>query len=119
MAYSVDLRQRIVHAVLEQKLTLQQTADTFQVGVSTVQRYLKRQRQSGDLTAKTSPGRPSFLKAEHIELLRQQLKEHNDLTLEQRVEFHEQKTGVRVSPASMCRWVKKLNTTRKKDSFSE
>lgn len=115
MAYSVDLRKRIVDAVRQRKLTLQQAADTFEVGVSTVQRYLRRYHQEGDLTPRTSPGRPRALPDEQEQAFRQQILEQHDLTLEQHAALWEETTGVRVSAATMCRCIAKLGMTRKKE----
>lgn len=118
MAYSVDLRKRIVEAVLERKMTIVGAAKTFGVGSATVERYLRRYRESKDLTAKTSPGRPSRL-TENEGLLRQQLAHENDLRLEDRCKQWEQVTGERVSTATMSRWIKRVGVTRKKDVFCE
>lgn len=115
MAYSVDLRKRIVNAVLERRMTIAQAAKTFEVGTATVERYLRRYREKKDLTPRTSPGRPSGL-AEREALLQQQLAQRNDLRLEDRCRQWEQATGDRVSTATMSRWLRKVGVTRKKDA---
>jgi transposase len=83
MAYSNDLRSRIVKAVNERGVSIPEAAKTFEVGSATVERYLRRYRESGDLQAHTPPGRPSGL-TEHEELLRQQFAQKSDLQLEDR-----------------------------------
>lgn len=113
MAYSVDLRIRIVNAVLERSMTIAEAAETFEVGTATVERYLRRYRETNDLTPRTSPGRPSGL-AERKELLARLLEEKNDLRLEDRCKQWEETTGARVSTATMSRWIAKLEVTRKK-----
>lgn len=113
MAYSVDLRKRIVNAVLEQRMTIAEAAKTFQTGTATVERYLRRYRETQDLTPRTSPGRPSGL-AERKALLQQHLVQRNDLRLEDRCRAWEEATGMRVSTATMSRWLRKLDVTRKK-----
>lgn len=118
MAYSEDLRKRVVVAVLERKMTIAEAAKTFQVGTATVERYLRRYRETGDLTPRTSPGRPSGL-TEREDLLKQQLAARNDLRLEDRCQQWKQATGERISPATMSRWIKRVNLTRKKDTRSE
>lgn len=118
MAYSVDLRKRIVKAVLERRMTIPQAAKTFEVGTATVERYLRRYRENEDLRPRTSPGRPSGL-AEREGLLREQLAQRNDLRLEDRCEQWEEATGERVSTATMSRWIKKVDVTRKKDANGE
>ena len=117
MAHSTDLRERIVNAVLHKRYPLHEAADTFDVGTATVSRYLRRYRQSGDLTPRTSPGRPSALH-EHQAWVEQSLIS-NDLTHDQRCDLFLERTGVRISRATMCRWVQRLGSTRKKDDLRE
>ena len=98
MAHSTDLRERIVNAVLHKRYTLHEAADTFDVGTATVSRYLRRYRQSGDLTPRTSPGRPSALH-EHQAWVEQSLIS-NDLTHDQRCDLFLERTGVRIRCAA-------------------
>lgn len=114
MAYSVDLRERIVRAVLERGMSVAEAARSFEVGTATVERYLRRYRESGDLRPCRPPGRPSRL-AKHEDQLRRQLR-HNDLRLEDHCKQWQQATGKQVSTATMSRWLRKLGVTRKKDS---
>ena len=118
MAYSKDLRERIVNTVLEHEMTIAKAAKTFQVGTATVERYLRRYRETGDLTPRTSPGRPSGL-TEREDLLKQHLAQRNDLRLEDRCKQWEQATGECVSTATMSRWIRRINITRKKDARGE
>jgi transposase len=113
MAYPVDLRQRIVKAMLDRGMTIAEAAKRFEVGTATVERYLRRCRETKDLTPRTSPGRPCGL-AQREALLWQQLGQSNDLRLEDRCQQWEEATGERVSTATMSRWFKKLKMTRKK-----
>ena len=114
MAYSVDLRKRIVRAVLERGMSIAEAARSFEVGTATVERYLRRYRESGDLRPRTPPGRPSGF-TEHGDQLRRQLHQ-NDLRLEDHCRQWQQATGKRVSTATMSRWLKKMGMTRKKDA---
>ena len=113
MAHSTDLRERIINAVIHKRYTLQKAADTFDVGAATVSRYLRRYRQTGDLTPRTSPGRPSALN-EYQAWVEQSLIS-NDLTHDQRCDLLFDEIGVRISRATRCRWVQRLGSTRKKD----
>ena len=112
MAHSTDLRERIINAVIHKRYTLQKAADTFDVGAATVSRYLRRYRQTGDLTPRTSPGRPSALN-EYQAWVEQSLIS-NDLTHDQRCDLLFDEIGVRISRATRCRWVQRLGSTRKK-----
>ncbi len=115
MAHSTDLRERIINAVIHKRYTLQKAADTFDVGAATVSRYLRRYRQGGDLTPQTPPGRPSAL-VDHQAWVEQSLI-GNDLTHDQRCDLLFDEIGVRISRATMCRWVQRLGSTRKKDDL--
>ena len=115
MAHSTDLRERIINAVIHKRYTLQKAADTFDVGTATVSRYLRRYRQTGNLTPQTSPGRPSAL-VDHQAWVEQSLI-GNDLTHDQRCDLLFDEIGVRISRVTMCRWVQRLGSTRKKDDL--
>ena len=45
MSYSLDLRERVVNAVVKKHYTLKQTAEIFSVSKSSVERWLRRYRQ--------------------------------------------------------------------------
>lgn len=116
MSYTVDLRERVVNAVVERRYTLQQTAEIFSVSKSSIERWLRRYRQQGDFSSRTSPGRPSAL-AEHRAWVEQGLA--NDFTHDQRCDALFGHSGVRISRAPLCRWVRRLGSTRKKDAIRE
>lgn len=118
MAYSVDLRKRIVAGVLEQGLSISEAAKLFQVGSATVERYLRQLRERGELTPRTSPGRPRLLDAVQEGRLKQQLEQTNDLKLKVRCAQLKATSGVVMSEATMCRTIKRLGITRKKDTLS-
>lgn len=114
MAYSVDLRERVVRAVLERGMSVAEAARSFEVGTATVERYLRRYRERDDLRPDTPPGRPSGL-AEHEQQLKRQLRQ-NDLRLGDHCRQWQQATGKQVSTATMSRWLRKIGVTRKKDA---
>jgi transposase len=117
MAYSLDLRERIVEAVAEGQKH-QDVAARFKVGVATVRRYLSRSR-SGVLAAKAPPGRRALTPAEAYELLREQVRQRNDATLAGHCELWEEQQGVKLSVAAMCRILQRAELPRKKDAGSE
>ena len=119
MAYSVDLRKRIVAGVLEQGLSVVEAARMFQVGSATVERYLRQFRERGELSPRTSPGRPRLLNIAQEAWLKRQLEQDNDLRLKVRCAQLKESSGVVLSEATMCRAIKRLGTTRKKDTLGE
>lgn len=112
MSYSVDLRERVVAAVVDKGYTIGRAAELFRVSKSSVERWLRRYRQGGDLTPRTSPGRRSALE-EHREWVERHLLD-NDLSHEARCDLLFEHSGTCVSSATMSRWVKRLGNTRKK-----
>lgn len=116
MAYSVDLRKRVVAGVLEQGLSTDEAAKLFQVGSATVECYLRQFRERGELTPRTSPGRPRLLDAAQEEHLKRQVERKNDLRLKVRCAELKEVSGVLVSEATMCRTLKRLGMSRKKDA---
>ena len=90
---------------------------TFAVSRSTIKRYLKLRRETGDVKPKAIPGRPSKKGAAlHAELL-PQLEAHPDATLAEHYQWWEATHGVPVSSATMSRAMKRLNWTRKKKTI--
>ena len=61
-AYSPDLRERILRA-LEGGMSTSEAARVFDVGISTVKRYVRQQQETGSLTPKPIPGRPARIGA--------------------------------------------------------
>lgn len=115
-AYSQDLRQRIVQAV-DQGKPQAEVVKTFHVSLSTIKRYLKLRRETGDIKPKTIPGRPSKKGAALQAGLLSQLEAHSDATLAEHCQFWEATHGIHMSSATMSRAIKRLNWTRKKKTI--
>ena len=99
-AYSLDLRERIVKADREEGQNKREVARRFGVSRWTVERYLKR-AALGDLAAAPHPGKGCKLNEHHHEILRQQVAEHNDWTLEQHAEALAEATGVELKKSQV------------------
>lgn len=112
-AYSQDLRQRILHAV-DQGKPRAEISKTFDVSRSTIKRYLKLRRETGDVKPKAIPGRPAKKGAALLTGLQPQLDAHPDATSEEHCQIWETTQGVRVSTATMSRAIQRLDWTRKK-----
>lgn len=117
MGYSVDLRERIVEAVLERHFSIREAAETFRVGHATVERYLRRFRERGELTPCKPSGRPSRVNGEQLGALKKQLEAHDELTLLEHCELWGEDTGIRLSYVTMHRISKRLGISRKKRPF--
>ena len=110
--YSQDLRERIVRAVNQGG---RQTAvgKRFEVSMSTVKRYVKRQAQ-GQLAARRGGGRKRLLDAGGCEQLRRQVQEHHDWSLARHAEELTKVTGVELKKSSVGNYLKRLGITHKK-----
>lgn len=112
-AYSEDLRMKIVEA-LGRGMGKSQAARTFSVGLSSVKRYAKLAQAGRPLAPKKRPGSKPKLDERASKLLEQDVKERPFLTLRQRREYLRSVTSVEVSRSTVCRAIKRMNSTRKK-----
>src|SRR6185437_13255361 len=112
-AYSLDLRERIVRAA-EQGQPLTVVARTFAVARSTVQRYLTQARRLGHLAPKPIPGRPAAIPPPAHRALENQVQGCPDATLAEHCNAWEEAHGVRLSVATMCRALRRIDWPRKK-----
>jgi transposase len=112
-AYSEDLRKKIVQA-LERGMGKSEAARTFCVSLSSVKRYAKMAEEGRSLAPKKRPGSKPKLDERSRRLLEEDLKEHPFLTLQQRREYMRTVACVEVSRSTVCRSIKRMNSTRKK-----
>jgi len=115
-AYSLDLRQRIVEAYKHQEESVRSCAQRFKVSRSYVQKLLKQDREQGNLAPLAHAGGVPGKLANQEDLVRQLLVEKNDATLEELCQQIQQRSGISVSQSTLCRFLLRLNLTRKKNS---
>jgi len=111
--YSEDLRRRIVSAV-GGGMSKAQAARTFSVSLSSVKRYANMDEEGRSLVPKKRPGSKPKLDGLSTKLLEEDLKERPFLTLQQRREYLRTVASVEVSRSTVCRAIKRMNSTRKK-----
>ena len=112
-AYSEDLREKIVEA-LERGMGKSQAARTFSVSLSSVKRYAKLAQEGRSLARKKRPGSKPKLDERSRKLLQADLEEHPFLTLQERCEYLRAVASVEVSRSTVCRAIKRMDSTRKK-----
>jgi transposase len=115
-AYPQDLRQRILRAI-DQGKPRAEIIKTFAVSRSTIKRYLKLRRETGDVKPKAIPRRTSKKGAALHAGLLSQLEAHPEATLVEHCQLWETTYGIQVSSATMSRAIRRLNWTRKKKTF--
>jgi transposase len=115
-AYSLDLRSKIVEAI-KRVVPKAEAARTFGVGISSVKRYVKMAEESLSLAPKKAPGKRKKLGEQGMRLLEEDLESRPAAKLKERVEFLFWVLAVRVSEATVCRMIRCLGYTRKKDRW--
>ena len=115
-AHSEDLRRKIVQAV-QRGMPKGEAARSFGVGVSSVKRYVTTHREGRSLAPKKRPGSKPKLDEGARRLLEVDLEERPTATLPQRREYLRRACGAEVSDSTVCRVLKRLGWTRKKDRW--
>jgi transposase len=87
----------------------------FGVSLASIKRYLKQRRESGDLSPKAIPGRPSKKYAALEAGLVAQLEAYPDSTLEAHCQLWESTHGMWVDHTTMSRAIRRVGWTRKKN----
>jgi transposase len=113
--YSIDLRQKIVHACGRRLGSQRALAELFGVSLSFVEKLVRRHRTTGDIAPKPHAGgqRPSLDAAANT-LVQQLVHDNSDLTLEELCARVADERGLHVSVATMCRVLQRLGLPRKK-----
>ena len=105
MGYSVDLRMKAVKHRMEQSSSCADTAKAFGVGRSTVQSWVQRYEETGDLSDKPLSRKPKKIDPE---TLMAYVREHPDDTQREMADaFH-------CSNQAISKALKRLKITRKK-----
>ena len=112
-SYSLDLRERVVKAHLEEGQRHSVVAKRFGVSRWSVRRYLKR-ASAGSLAPTPHPGRRQRLGEAGCEVLRAQVAEHHDWTLAQHAAALTAATGIPIKKSSVGNYLKRLGITHKK-----
>lgn len=112
--YCQDLRKRIVTKAQAGKQTQAVIAATFGVSLSTVEKWLRRKRETGKITPKAPPHGPQRVLQEHASLLRTHVKHQPDITLAELCLCLSKGIGIAVSPSTLCRELQRLGLPRKK-----
>ena len=113
-AYSVDLREKIVAAV-RCGMSKAQAARTFRVGATSVKRYVKLAEEGKPLRPGKAPGKKAKLDESAMKLLEEDMHARPAVIYENRADLLCELLGVRVSKSTICRMVRRLGYTRKKD----
>lgn len=114
-AYSLDLREKIISTYEAGNTSIRKVAERFQVSKTTVQSLLKRKQATGTLKPAAASGGKASQLAGYEREIAQMVETHRDYTLAEYCEYWQDKTGVRVSESTMCRFLQKQQLTVKKN----
>ena len=86
----------------------EEVAKTFSVSVPSIKRWLKRRRETGDVSPKPIPGRIPRKSQALKQWLPEHLKENSDLTLKEHCQAFEAHSSQNISEATMSRAIAAL-----------
>ncbi len=112
--YSQDLRKRVLAKARAGKQTQVAIAKQFAVSLSTVEKWLRRKRETGKSTPRFQGHGPKRTLQHCAALIRAEIKRQPDLTLAELCEHIANATGIVASPSMMCRELQQLRLPRKK-----
>src|SRR4028118_2138049 len=114
VAYSTDLRTRVIDAWDAGEGTQCQLAERFKVSLSFVKRVLRRYRTSAQREAKPRGATLApTIKGEALALLQRLIANKPDILLEELCGQLEKHMQIKVSKPTMCRAVQRLQLPRK------
>jgi transposase len=118
MAYSEDLRRKVVDAYAQREGSMRVLARRFKVSLGFVRDLLKRYRTTGELKPKAyRRGVKPKVEAAGEHYLQELVKQEPALTLGELSARYERRWGVWVSKSAMDRTLRRLKITRKKTAL--
>ena len=113
MAYSLDLRQKVL-AALETESSSEVVAERFGISGSFVRKLRVRVKQTGDPVAKSPPGKPRIVDSEGEDILRTLVEKRPDATLDKLVRLFPRHGGRKVSDTTIWRTLYRMGMSLKK-----
>jgi transposase len=113
--YSDDLRERVV-AAIESGYTRKEVADLFNMALSTVGGFIRRKRETGNVSPDKFGGYKTFLLEPHADLVKELVAEQPDSTLAE-LQVRLAKEKVKVSQSGISRFLHHIKLTFKKKSL--
>ncbi|WP_019500273.1 IS630 transposase-related protein [Pseudanabaena sp. PCC 6802] len=112
---SEDLRARVVAAYQSGQTTMQAVAERFAVKRGWVNEIVQRYKRTGNVApSPRGGGAIAKLGEQHYPVLADIVERQNDATLAEIAVQLAERTGVKVSPATICRTLQKIELSRKK-----
>jgi len=119
VAYSTDLRTRVIDAWHTKEGTQRQLAQRFKVSLSFVKRVVRRYRTSAQREAKPRGATLGpIIDGEYLTMVQRLIEHKPDISLQQLCEQLAERTQIKVSKPTMCRAVQRLEMRRKKTLYA-
>jgi transposase len=116
--YSLDLRKKVVAKYKTGDISQNQLAIFFGLGVSTVKRYLRLEREKGDLSPSfEGKGRPSSIDEAGLQTVKKLIEENPTITLSELSQKYEMLYNKKVGSSVLSRACHRLKLFRKKLSI--
>jgi putative transposase len=120
VAYSTDLRTRVIDAWNTKEGTQRQLAQRFKVSLSFVKRVVRRYRTSAQREAKPRGATLGpIIDGEYLTMVQRLIENKPDISLQQLCEQLAERTQIKVSKPRMCRAVQRLEMRRKKNTVCQ
>ncbi len=116
--YSQDLRDRVIAAVEAGQHSYPEIATTFAVSESTLDKWVKRWRDTGSVAALPFAGGRQRALKDCADVIRAEVKQQPDVTLDELCERVTTQTAVTASRSMMSRELQVLALPRKKRRFT-
>jgi len=116
--YSQDLRERVIAAVEAGEYTQAEIADLYSLSQSTVEKWVRRKRDTGRVAAWPHASGPERTLQAWDEVIRREIKGQPDATLDELCARLAKAEGVSASSSMMCRELQHLGLARKKSRFT-
>jgi transposase len=114
-AYSIDLRKKVVETYNVGDTSLSKVANNFKISIASVKRYLRLDREKGDLSpTKGNQGRPEKIDEIGYKEIQIIIKKQPTITLKELSEIYYKKRKVKAGRSILSRVCLKLNLRRKK-----
>jgi putative transposase len=115
-AYSMDLRERVVSAVRDQKIERGEVATLFGIGIATVYRWMKRASAGDSLAPRPRGRKKKLIPDEELGVVRELVLEKPDRTIAELTAAYVERTSRTAGTSTIWRAVARLGMTLKKKS---
>jgi len=112
--YSQDLREKVMRAVAQDKHPNREIAETLSLSEPTIERWTRRQRETGSVAALAHAGGVARILAPHQTFLRDAVAAQPDISLDELCGRVQTELGLSVSGSMVSRELTRLHLGRKK-----